>query len=143
MFSINLVFILLCIIKFTIAANCGQPKIPPDPESIFKITGGTEAIPFSWPWQAYITVNLRTYIGVCGGTLINKRWLLTAAHCFDDSDFIISLDIKLGVFDHTKCPPGSRHYHILREKYNSTVYIHPDYLKNVSVSVDDIALIRV
>ena len=51
-----------------------------------RIVVGEEASPNSWPWQVSIQAKTpveRTHI--CGGTLINKEWVLSAwsaAHCF-------------------------------------------------------------
>uniref|UniRef100_A0A3B3DTV4 Si:dkey-32n7.7 n=1 Tax=Oryzias melastigma TaxID=30732 RepID=A0A3B3DTV4_ORYME len=59
----SLVFILLM---------CGIAPLNP------KIVGGADAAPGSWPWQ----VSLQLYgKHLCGGSLINKEWVLTAAHC--------------------------------------------------------------
>ena len=44
-----------------------------------RIVGGQTALPFEWPWTAALVTEL---IGQrCGGTLINDRWVVTAAHC--------------------------------------------------------------
>jgi secreted trypsin-like serine protease len=43
-----------------------------------RIVGGEPASNYAWPWQVYITVNGRF---TCGGTLIDTRHVLTAAHC--------------------------------------------------------------
>jgi hypothetical protein len=62
--------------------ECGIPPIQPnlsltkkDP----KIVGGAEAIPHSWPWQVAFLTSSGSQI--CGATLINQNWVMTAAHC--------------------------------------------------------------
>uniref|UniRef100_A0A3Q2NTC4 Prostasin-like n=1 Tax=Fundulus heteroclitus TaxID=8078 RepID=A0A3Q2NTC4_FUNHE len=43
-----------------------------------KIVGGQDALLGSWPWQ----VSLKKFGShFCGGSLINKNWVLSAAHC--------------------------------------------------------------
>ncbi|XP_008435038.1 testisin-like [Poecilia reticulata] len=46
-----------------------------------KIVGGQDASPGSWPWQVELQLNGQFK---CGGSLINKKWVLTAAHCIED-----------------------------------------------------------
>lgn len=53
---------------------------------LLRIVGGEEASPNSWPWQ--VSIQAKKPVGfyrrshICGGTLINKEWVLSAAHCF-------------------------------------------------------------
>jgi Trypsin len=55
---------------------CGVTPIEPNVN--LRIVGGVETVPHSWPW----IVSLQTDRGHrCGGSLINERWVLSAAHC--------------------------------------------------------------
>ena len=51
-----------------------------------RIVGGEEASPNCWPWQVSIQAKKPVRFDwrrhICGGTLINKEWVLSAAHCF-------------------------------------------------------------
>jgi len=46
-----------------------------------RLIGGQEAIPHSWPWQVFVKIEGKSGGYDCGGSIIGKRWILTAAHC--------------------------------------------------------------
>ncbi|XP_018615373.2 plasma kallikrein-like [Scleropages formosus] len=53
-----------------------------------KVVGGSEAEAGSWPWQA--SLQLKDSRGedmhLCGASIINPRWVVTAAHCLKGSN---------------------------------------------------------
>ncbi|KAK2863625.1 hypothetical protein Q5P01_003158 [Channa striata] len=58
------------------AQLCGKSVINP------RIAGGQETIQGYWPWQAIVAGSA----SICGGSLINNQWVLTAAHCSPSAD---------------------------------------------------------
>ncbi|XP_054448596.1 transmembrane protease serine 4 [Pteronotus mesoamericanus] len=44
-----------------------------------RVVGGEKASVDSWPWQVSIQYNKQH---ICGGSILDPHWILTAAHCF-------------------------------------------------------------
>ncbi|XP_061765406.1 serine protease 27-like [Nerophis ophidion] len=95
-----------------------------------RIVGGEDAEEGSWPWQASVQ-----FFGshFCGGSLINKEWVMSAAHCFFSND-PSGLSVSLGRLNLQGINPNEV------SRIVDTVILHPDYN---SVTFDnDIALLR-
>ncbi|XP_047609346.1 transmembrane protease serine 4 isoform X6 [Phacochoerus africanus] len=52
---------------------CGESLKAP------RVVGGEKASVDSWPWQVSIQYNKQH---ICGGSILDPHWILTAAHCF-------------------------------------------------------------
>ena len=50
------------------------------PSASNRIVGGSVAKVNSWPWQVMLVVR-SSGIQFCGGSLVDRYWVVTAAHC--------------------------------------------------------------
>ncbi|TRY94764.1 hypothetical protein DNTS_021633 [Danionella cerebrum] len=81
-----------------------------------KIIGGYECSPNSQPWQIYLTYD--NGVRWCGASLINERWVVSAAHCYVSAD---RLTVHLG--EHSITVEEGTEQRIGAEK----VITHPKY----------------
>lgn len=119
--------------------NCG---VVDETEGL--VIGGEEVIPNEWPWSVAIfhKVDGVKFQFICGGTLVTRRKVITAAHCIhekysDNVKRVQDFEIKLGVHDLSKhSETGS-----ITVKPSSIV-IHPEWRANVTNFDADIAVIN-
>uniref|UniRef100_A0A8B9F788 Urokinase-type plasminogen activator n=1 Tax=Amazona collaria TaxID=241587 RepID=A0A8B9F788_9PSIT len=117
---------------------CGQRSM----SKYYKIVGGSQAEVESQPWIAGIFQNRRGIDHfLCGGSLIDPCWVLTAAHCFHSL---------------SKEPQNNSAYKVVLGKsmLNVTdnkeqvfmvdgIISHPDFTDDTGGNDNDIALIRI
>ncbi|XP_026161896.1 elastase-1-like [Mastacembelus armatus] len=124
--------VLTSLAAIVLAEPVSQPKFLEDIGA--RVVGGEVARPNSWPWQ--ISLQYKSgliYRHTCGGSLIRRGWVMTAAHCVDRSN---TWRVVLG--------QHNRLLYEFKEQYKgvSRVYIHPNWNRNNVALGWDIALLR-
>ncbi|XP_041434057.1 serine protease 27-like, partial [Xenopus laevis] len=94
---------------------CGSPLISS------RIVGGSNATDGEWPWQ--ISSGFKGS-HICGGSVISNRWILTAAHCFENSWSPSDYEVQLGAYQLFQTSPNEIISSVERIIVNSE-YVHP------------------
>ncbi|XP_034516051.1 serine protease 55 isoform X1 [Ailuropoda melanoleuca] len=77
--------------------ECGKRPIFEGGAQYSRIIGGMEAEVGEFPWQVSIQARNEHF---CGGSIINKWWIVTAAHCFSSEELLpTDLSVVLGSND--------------------------------------------
>lgn len=110
--------------RFACDVSDGQKKT-----RVSRIVGGETTDINRWPWQ----VGVFPGGSLCGGSLIHKQWVLTAAHCFEKVSSAAQVSVRAGS---SGLKEGGQ------QIAASKVVVHPGYGKGTRENQDDIALIK-
>ena len=136
---ITLVALLVSLLPFTFfslqaaapPANVAPPI--PTPRQGF-IVGGENAAPGELPWQVLVLPGN----SLCGGTLIDTEWVLTAAHCmYDENNTLLTaaaVTVVAGEYDTGSADSTEQSRSV------SVLQVHPNY--DPGSSDNDVALLR-
>jgi secreted trypsin-like serine protease len=105
------------------------------------IVAGTPVPEGKYPWQVRIYSSMEDQLGFCGGSIIDDRWVLTAAHCLAKGEqhggpntAVDAADVVVGYGSNDR----TQTIKIPAEK----VFVHQGYLDKGLDGKGDIALIK-
>ncbi|XP_038048507.1 uncharacterized protein LOC119722447 [Patiria miniata] len=133
---ISLLFTLLALVgtshSYQNHSTCGQQKVFVSSDLL--IVGGKPAQVGEWPWQALM---IRDGVGVCGATLIDPQWVMSAAHCVitipNKPDLF---NFKMGTNSYSTDPANTQ------VRTAKEIFMHPDYVICDTDHDSDIALFK-
>jgi secreted trypsin-like serine protease len=121
--------------------ECGTRTVAANTTGPYIINGDTAARG-AWPWQVLVTYETRTALTItrttCGGSLLDNRWILTAAHCGIRFPIPSLLTIRAGSLRLEGTDTDAKILTVDR------VIVHPSYNDNDprNVVINDVALLR-
>ncbi|MCI4379969.1 hypothetical protein PGIGA_G00234530 [Pangasianodon gigas] len=99
-----------------------------------RIIGGHSASPGDIPWQVALVIHSTQQV-FCGGSILSERWVITAAHCIEESKQR-AFFIRVGEHNVNKKEGTEQDLEV--EK----AITHPSYDPSTSLYNHDIALVR-
>ncbi|CAH1797935.1 unnamed protein product [Owenia fusiformis] len=106
--------------------QCGIAGYSADEASSF-IIGGREARQNAWPWQVSLWFQGRHG---CGGSIINSKWILTAAHCVQGKP-AFGYVIKVGLHNQMMRSSTTKDHRVSR------IIVHPGWQRSMGPTVND------
>jgi len=132
----KLVFVLSILSQSVFAIDypkdtCGLRPLVNSNDSPHRVVGGVVSVPGDWPWKISMLLNGRH---VCGGSLINDQWIITAAHCVTGNTNPTAYRILFGLHDRSNPNAPS-----VISRNVQRIVVHPQYGRNFA---NDIALMQ-
>lgn len=101
-----------------------------------RIVGGAVAVPNSWPWQVAMLSSSGQQI--CGGSILNSQFIMTAAHCcvaYGANPSASTFKVRVGAHNIAANEPNARTLSL------SKVIVHPSYASRPAAQ-NDFCLLR-
>uniref|UniRef100_A0A8C9AAW5 Coagulation factor IX n=1 Tax=Prolemur simus TaxID=1328070 RepID=A0A8C9AAW5_PROSS len=100
------------------------------PQDFTRVVGGENAKPGQFPWQVILNGKIDAF---CGGSIVNEKWVVTAAHCIVPP---VNITVVAGEHDIEKTEPTEQKRNVIR------VILHHSYNATVNKYSHDIALLE-
>ncbi|XP_026704429.1 coagulation factor IX [Athene cunicularia] len=115
----------------TETSTAATTKITPIIKTGTRVVGGTDSMRGEVPWQVHL-VNSDN-VGFCGASIINEKWVVTAAHCLKSG---VSITAVAGEYNTNEDDNTEQRRKVVK------VIPHPTYNATINEHHNDIALLE-
>ncbi|KFP88762.1 Coagulation factor IX, partial [Acanthisitta chloris] len=116
--------------NITETTNTTAMKITPIFKTGTRVVGGSDSMKGEVPWQVHLVNS--DGVGFCGASIINEKWLVTAAHCLKPGN----ITAVAGEHHTDKIDRTEQHRKVVK------ILPHPTYNASVNEYHNDIALLE-
>ncbi|XP_009957846.1 PREDICTED: coagulation factor IX [Leptosomus discolor] len=115
----------------TETSTTATTKITPIIKTGTRVVGGSDSMRGEVPWQVYLVDSHG--VGFCGGSIINEKWVVTAAHCLQPGDNVTAVAGEYNINEEDNTEQRRKVVKILP---------HPTYNSMIDKHHNDIALLE-
>ncbi|GAB0194881.1 coagulation factor IX [Grus japonensis] len=117
--------------NITETSTTATTKITPIIKTGTRVVGGSDSMRGEVPWQVYL-VNSEG-VGFCGASIVNEKWVVTAAHCLQPGDDVTAVAGEYNTNEEDNTEQRRKVVKILP---------HPTYNATINKHHNDIALLE-